>query len=302
MVWVVFTIIFGIAGSIGLAMIFFSAADSPSKFWGMATVGFAVLAEVILTAATSFALLGTGQVGLQYNFAGKLVGVKENAGVVPKAPWSHIKKESVQIQREEFLLDRDNSAVSKDQQPVFGHLVLNYQVDPKHVFTLYKEVGPNWKAKLVDSRVLQDFKEITATYPTIQLTAQREQLRQETKRRLVNELRPYSITVTDFFIQNLGFSEGYQNAIEAKQVQVQAAQQAQAKVAQIQAEADQAVAQAQGLAKSRVVAAEAEAKANKLIGNSINDRLIDLRRIEALAKANTIYVPENGSFLIGAGK
>lgn len=149
------------------------------------------------------------------------------------------------------------------------------------MFDLYKNVGPNWKVKLIDSRVLQDFKEVTATYPTIQITNHREQLRRDTLERLRHELAPYSVTVTDFFIQNIGFSKAYQDAITAKQVQVQRAQQAEAKVAQATAEAQQAVAAAQG-----------QAKAISLQGRALRryPEVLKLRALETLnPKAKVVF-------------
>lgn len=237
--------------------------------------------------------LGTGKVALLYSFSGKLTGTRENPGTFYTAPWNHVVQENVQTQTETFDLGQGNSAVSKDQQPIYAKLVLNYRVDPKHVLDLYKNVGPNWKAKLVESRVLQDFKEVTATYPTIQITANREQLRIDTRKRLQAELSPYSIDVSDLFVSNIGFSDAYTQAIEAKQVQVQAAARAQAKVAQITAEADQQVAQAEGDKKSTIARAQGTAQANRLISGSITDRLIAMERAKALSKATTIYVPTN---------
>lgn len=236
---------------------------------------------ILVTLICSIARLQTGQVGLVYNFAGKLTGTVTKPGVIWKAPWTSIVKESVQVQRENFVLGQDNQAVTEDQQEITANLAVNYEVDPDHVLDLYKNVGASWKVKLIDSRVLQDFKEVTATYPTIAITNHREQLRRETLARLKKELAPYSVTVTDFFIQNIGFSKAYTDAITAKQVQVQRAQQAQAKVAQASAEAAQVVATARG-----------EAEAIRLQGAALraNPEVLTLRAIEKLnPKAQVIF-------------
>jgi regulator of protease activity HflC (stomatin/prohibitin superfamily) len=285
--WVVITVIAVII--VAVALIWgFSTADQDGKALGG---GVAALVLVLWIAASMFMSLhrlSTGQVGLVYSFSGKLTGSRENPGIVWLAPWQHMRRESVQVQSEQFELGTDNAAVSKDQQPIYARLVLNYQVDPKHVVDLYKEVGPNWKAKLVESRVLQDFKEVTSTYPTTAITASREQLRVDTRDRLRKELGPYSIDVTDLFVSNIGFSQGYTEAIEQKQVQVQEAARAQAKVAQIKAEAEQTVA-----------AAEGQAKANKILTNSISDRLIRLKSIEKLnPNVQVIYTTPNTSIFV----
>lgn len=291
MFWLVLTVLASVVGGACILGVLFANAED-KILWG----GVGAIVLIIWLGFTVFLglhNLGTGKVALLYSFSGKLTGTRENAGTFYTAPWNHVVQENVQTQSESFELGQGNSAVSKDQQPIFAKLVINYQVDPKHVFDLYKNVGPNWKAKLVESRVLQDFKEVTATYATTLITASREQLRIDTRERLKKELGPYSITVTDLFVPNIGFSDAYTAAIEQKQVQVQAAARAQAKVAQIKAEADQQVAQAQGDKLSKIERARGEAEANHLISGSITDRLIAMERAKALSKATTIYVPAN---------
>jgi regulator of protease activity HflC (stomatin/prohibitin superfamily) len=285
--WVVLSVIAVIIISIALVTVAM-ATDPDTKFLSGGIAAAVIVLWIVISIFMSLHRLNTGQVGLVYSFSGKLTGSKENAGVVWLAPWQHLRRETVQIQSESFELGQGNSAVSKDQQPIFAKLVLNYQVDPKHVVDLYKHVGPNWKAKLVESRVLQDFKEVTATYPTTAITASREQLRVDTRTRLRKELSPYSIDVTDLFVSNIGFSQAYTDAIEAKQVQVQAAARAQAKVAQIEAEARQTVASAEG-----------QAKANKILTNSISDRLIRLKSIEKLnPNVQVIYTTPGTSIFV----
>ena len=68
----------------------------------------------------------------------------------------------------------------------------------------------------------------------------------ETKARLDAGAREVRHQVVDFFVKNLDYTDSYKEAINAKNVQVQQALQAEAKVAQATAEAQQAVAKAKG--------------------------------------------------------
>jgi regulator of protease activity HflC (stomatin/prohibitin superfamily) len=103
---------------------------------------------------------------------------------------------------------------------------------------------------LLDGRVPQDFKETTAQFTSPEITLNRPALRKITVRRLREELGQYDVRVVDVFVNNVAYSTAYTNAIESKQVQVQQALQAQAKVAQSKAEAEQAIAKARGDAES----------------------------------------------------
>jgi prohibitin 2 len=217
--------------------------------------------------------VGQREVGIVYSFSGTITG-KRDPGVVFTAPWQHIKTENVGIQSEEFDLDANNAAVSQDQQPIYARLFVNFQVLPGDVVSLYKRVGPNWKHILLDARVLQDFKEITAQYETPQITTHREDLRKQTRERMEEELARYDVKIVDVFLKNIGFSPAYTQAVEQKQVQVQQALQAQAKVAQSEAEARQKVAEARG-----------EATAIALKGRALRNSP-EILRLEAIDKLN----------------
>ncbi len=245
--------------------------------------------------------VGQRQVAVVYSFSGTITG-KRDPGVVWTAPWQHIKKENVGILHDEWAFDNGNFAVSKDQQRISALLAVNYQIESQNVVDLYKRVGSAWKTIIIDSRVPQVFKEVTSKYPTQQITAEREQLRIDTKDRLIKELAPYDIHVVDVFVKNLGFSEEYTAAIEAKQKQVQQAQQAQAKVVQVKAEAEQAVAAAQGEANANIARARGDAVSNRLRQRSLTTKLIQWEAIQKLnpnvsiivCPPQTVCIPNSG--------
>jgi prohibitin 2 len=271
MIWIALTIILAIVG-IGA---FFVAVGSTGRA-RYTPIGVAAASAVVWLVVTFFLCLhtvGQREVGIVYSFSGTITG-KRDPGVVFTAPWQHIKTENVGIQSEEFDLDANNAAVSQDQQPIYARLFVNFQVLPGDVISLYKRVGPNWKHILLDARVLQDFKEITAQYETPQITTHREDLRKQTRERLEEELARYDVKIVDVFLKNIGFSPAYTQAVEQKQVQVQQALQAQAKVAQSEAEARQKVAEARG-----------EATAIALKGRALRNSP-EILRLEAIDKLN----------------
>jgi regulator of protease activity HflC (stomatin/prohibitin superfamily) len=294
MFWIVTTVILGLCfwGGIIYWAMTRGSGEGNTSLGGLGVAAIAAIIWVIASVGLSVHTVGQREVAIVYNFSGTIAG-KKDAGVVNTMPWQHIKKENIGIQHEEFDLDTTNAAVSKDQQQIFARLFLNYRIEPEHVVDLYKNVGPGWKAILLDARVLQDFKEITATFTTPEITANREQLRVRTKQRLQQELNAYDIKVVDVFVKNLGFSQSYQDAIERKQKQVQDALTAQAKVNQVEAEANQkvaeangaaraAIAEAKGQATANVVKARGDATANKLRSRTLTNRLIQLAAIEKL--------------------
>lgn len=276
-------------------------SDEPTNYYliGWAAAGVAIFLWLFISGLMMFKTVGQREVAIVYSFSGTISG-KRDSGVVTIMPWEHIKKENIGIQHHEWSFGEGNSAVSKDQQKVFANLAVNYQVDSDNVVDLYKRVGQAWKSIIVDARVPQVFKEVTATYQTQDITANREQLREQTRTRLAKELEPYDVKVVDVFVTNLGFSQVYTDSIEAKQKQVQDAQRAEAKVRQVEAEAKQRVAEANGEAQANVARARGEATANRLRQKSLTPLLIQQQAIEKLnPQAAVIFCPEKTTCIPG---
>jgi len=295
--WIVLTVIFTIIFWLGIGLWLWgkaakNATDAPSneyssekasftRWVGLGTAAAAVGVWLLVSLAFMVHTVGQREVAIVYNFSGTIAG-KKDPGVVQTWPWQHVKKENVGIQHNEWDFGQANSAVSKDQQKIFAKLAVNYQIDSANVVDLYDRVGPAWKAIIIEARVPQVFKEITATFNTPRITEERAELREQTRTRLIAELEQYDIKVIDVFITNLGFSDQYSQSIEEKQKQVQDALRAQAKVAQVEAEARQRVAEAEGEAKSNVARARGEATANRLRQRSLTPLLVKLEAIKAL--------------------
>jgi regulator of protease activity HflC (stomatin/prohibitin superfamily) len=282
MFWVILTVIAILVMGGALVTLLASTAPGDRRDLAIGTLVITPLVWLAVSIGFSLHTVGQRQVGVVYNFSGTITG-KVDPGIAWTMPWQHINKANVGIQREDFILDAGNAASSKDLQPIFANLTLNYQVEPAKIIELYKTVGPGWKETLLDSRVLQDFKEVTASFSAAEITTSRPQLRADTKARLSEELKKYDIHVVDFFVKNLGYSETYRQSIDRKNVQVQAALQAQAKVAQATAEANQAIATARGEAQSVLVKARADAEANRLKRNSLTPLLVRNNAIDKLS-------------------
>lgn len=288
--WLVITVLFALVFG-GCVVTMMGATSSDTKLGAGIVAGLATIIWIFISVGMSIHTVGQRQVGIVYNFSGTITG-KVDPGVAWTAPWQHIKKENVGLQRESFDLDPGNSAVSKDQQPIFAKVTLNYQVEPSQVVQLFKTVGPAWKVTLLDSRVLQDFKEVTAGFTAQEITTSREALRAGTKQRLIAELAKYDIRVIDFFVTNIDYADAYKAAISQKNVQVQQSLQAQAKVAQARAEADQNVATAEGHARATVANATADATALRLKGNALrsNPEILQLEAIDKLNPNATVII------------
>jgi regulator of protease activity HflC (stomatin/prohibitin superfamily) len=147
--------------------------------------------------------------------------------------------------------------------------------------------------------VAQVTKEETAKYKSTEIIPNRETLRATIAKRLTDELKADSITVDDFLLTNVHFSDAFNATIEAKVQAEQNAATEQNNVAIHQAKAAQNVADAQGVADAAVVSAKGQAQANDLINASLTPALIQYATVNKLAPdVKVILLPAGGAGMI----
>ena len=263
--------------------------------------GFAVLfVGLVLTRSVHF--VDAGHVGIVKQF-GDITG-QENPGAVWIAPWQDLDEVNVQIQSDTFVMDErkqagTGAAVSRDSQPIFAVVTLNYRVDPGNIIDLYKQTGGHYKERLIDPRVPQTFKSVTARYKAIEVAANRERIRRETQQSLDRQLAQDSIHVTDFLVENIDFTDEFAHAVEETQIAEQRVKQEQARVQIEKKKAQQQIERARGKAQGNLIESRAQATANRLLAGSLSDRVVHFKAIEKLGpNVTTILLPSGSNFLL----
>lgn len=235
-----------------------------------------VIAITVIVALISFAIMnpfvivGPGQRGVVTDF-GAVQDKVLDEGLHFRMPiMQKVIKIDVRVQKAET----DAESASLDLQDTQSTIALNYQVIPDKANWVYKNLGPEYKFRVIDPAVQEVVKAVTAKYAAVDLITKRERVREEIRSLLKERLGAYQINVVDFSIVNFRFSEQFSQAIESKQTAEQLALKAHRDLERIKIEAEQKIAQAQ-----------AEAKALALQKQNVSPDLIKLRQIEATMKA-----------------
>lgn len=153
----------------------------------------------------------------------------------------------------------DATAASRDLQTVNTTVAVNYNIDPDKVADLYVNVGPDYKARVIDPAVQEVVKAATAQYTAEELLTKRALVTEEVQTLLSSRLAASHIQVSAVSIVNFNFSPTFNAAIEAK---VTAEQNALAE-------------------KNNLAAAQYEAQAIKVKSEaSNNEKYIELQRLE----------------------
>jgi len=142
------------------------------------------------------------------------------------------------------------SAASSDLQTVTTTIALNFHIKPDKADILYKSIGKDYRAIVVEPAIEEALKASTSRFTAEELISKREDLKVMTKEELISRLLPYYIEVETVNIVDFKFSDVFDDAIEAKVTAEQRALEAEKKLEQVKFEAQQKVEAARGEAEA----------------------------------------------------
>ena len=221
-----------------------------------------------------FAKVDSGCVGIVTHF-GKIEDKVLPAGFHVTGYFEQVHPINVrtQIERVEIV------GFSSDIQQVTMLASVNYNVTPEAANTLYKTISGDYFQTLIFPRVNENVKVVVSNYTAESLIANREALSTSVLELMKHDLSGYGITISSISIENIDFTDAFENAVEAKQVATQDAQKARTvqdqQTMETQKAAERRKIEADAEAYETRVKAEAEAEANKKISESVTDDLID---------------------------
>lgn len=230
-----------------------------------------------------------GQHAVVYNrFTGVQMDVKTE-GMHLKVPW--VERPTIfNVKFEPYLL-RTMSG-SRDLQMVDMQLRVLCRPDPGRLPQIFREVGADYREKVLPSIVNEVLKAEVARHNATQLIKSREQISQEIKRVLTKRANDFGILVQDVSITHLQFSQTYMASVEAKQVAQQEAERSKYIVMKAEQEAMAVKIKAEGEAESAVA-----------IGDAMKDNpgYLQLRRIEAARDISTTISKSANNTYLDAG-
>lgn len=197
-------------------------------------IGFAGLLVIL----GSFAVVGTGEVGVVTQF-GKVTGRELSEGLNFKPPWQQVTIYDVRVQKEESRAQ----AATNDLQDVSSVLAINYHLDRGRISDIHRQLGPEYKDRIISPAVQEVFKSASAKFTAAQLITNRAEVKNDTVTNLKARLEKRGIIVDDLSIVDFQFSPDFAKAIEAKQVAQQNAERAQFTLLQAQKDAEAQAAQ-----------------------------------------------------------
>jgi regulator of protease activity HflC (stomatin/prohibitin superfamily) len=176
-------------------------------------------------------------------------------------------------------------AASKDLQAVHVEMVLNYRLHPDRAPEVYKSIGLDYSAVIIDPAAQEVLKANTATHNAAEILLRRPAIKADIQRDLTLWLAKYGVELKEASLANIRFDQNYEKAIEAKQIEEQKAEQKRYELIQAQRQAeiiaaaakgrgDAAREEAKGVAEATRIKGEAEATYNARVAASLTQPLI----------------------------
>lgn len=222
---------------------------------------------IFLLICNPVAMVGAGERGVKVTL-GKVSPVSYTEGIHLITPFvSHIKTMDVRTQKDNM----QTPVYTKDIQQAGISYVINYNLQPENAHKMYREVGVDYKDKILLPVVEGTIKDVIGKWNAQDLVANREKATQEILSKLQSHLSKNYINVTDFQMVSIDYSDVFERAIEAKVTAEQDALKAKNKTVQIQEEA-----------KQKIISAEAEAKSMSIRAHALtqNKALVEYEAVQ----------------------
>jgi regulator of protease activity HflC (stomatin/prohibitin superfamily) len=291
----------------------------------------AVLVSALVAFAIILTLVGAGLVFLQPEERGIVISPYDSQGYRTESlgPGLHwiIPGETVTlypISRQTYTMSASASegnmygddsirARTKDGQEVFIDASVIYSIDPTNIIQLHITWQGRYQDELVRPLARGIIRDMASQYGVEEIvSSKRIELEAKVTEELTAKMGENSLTMVDFVLRDIHFSDEYAAAVEQKQIAEQLALQAQFIVEQKKQEAEQArqvaqgvadavVIQAKGDAEARVIQATAEAEAMDLIAQVLKDNpgLLTYQYILKLApNVKVIILPGSSNFIL----
>lgn len=185
-------------------------------------------------------------------------------------------------------LEAETAAYSLDAQTMNIQMTVQYQIIGDKVLEIATQYG---KLDVLESRInsiaLEKTKSVLSSHKAMDIIANRASISPAVETAIKDAVgEEYYVNIVAVVITNIDFSDAFELAVEEKMIAEQAKLKAdyenETKIAKAEADAAAKLKAAEAEieiakveAEARIIAAEAEAEANRIIDNSVTDKIIE---------------------------
>lgn len=226
----------------------------------------------------SYSIVGPGERGVLVTL-GKPSDTVLDEGPHFKFPFiSSVKLISVRVQKTES----HSEAATKDMQKVNATVALNWNLDPKTVNTMFRNVGDEHEIseRIINPAVSEVLKAATAKMTAEEVLTRRMELKTTIDEMLTTRLGAYNVIIKDISLVNLNFTDEFNHAVEKKQIAEQEAKQAEYNAQRATQDAKATVNAAKGEAEASLTKARAQSQGQQLLRQTLTADVLQLEYLK----------------------
>ena len=213
---------------------------------------------VAIVAVASWKTVPAGYKGVVTDW-GRVTGMKTNAGFV--TPFT---QDVVLMPISTQIATVSEEVATNEQQAITATVSVNYKLNAGHVDDIYVSLGREYEDTVVLPALRDALKTITPDYTIDEFTDKRAEIKTRVTDLLDARVNRYHIIIESVNIENWGFPESVDKAIEEKQIARQEALEAEYKLEKDRIEAQREVIIAEATKNATIITAEADAEKVRL--------------------------------------
>lgn len=263
-----------------------------------------VIFVILLFLLKPFTIINSGEVGvkittgefdptpLQPGIHFYIPGIQRIIAVNTKvriAEFTSVETSNYRSRDEGSLRNQAISVLDSRGLSVSVELAVQYRLDPLSVPQTIATWGQNWEERIITPVIREIVRNVVGSFPAEELPTKRNEIAtliDQKFRENINGLENRPVELVSIQLTEIVLPVAIKEQIERVQVARQEAERARYEVERAKQEAEKKAALAKGVADATIIEADAQAKANRLISQSLNSPLLQLRQIEVQGKFN----------------
>lgn len=229
---------------------------------------FGILLLVLLFSSRLFVKIDAGEAGVQYDlFSGLNVDKVYDQGLKVIAPWNKMYVYSTRIQEDRSEME----VLSANGLTIRAELSYRYRPIHDDIGYLHNEVGENYHERIVIPEIRSATREVIGKYlPEELYSSKRDSIQTEIFDLAAERIKQKYIELDAVLIRDVGLPEKLKQAIERKLEQEQVSLEYEFRLTRAEKEAER-----------QRIEAEGKAAANRILSQSLTDKVLKDKGIEA---------------------
>ncbi|TGL86703.1 prohibitin family protein [Leptospira congkakensis] len=253
----------------------------PTSFQFLSILG------VSLFFTSCLSIISPGEVGLMWRpYSTGLSQKPLESRVQTYMPWNSVYVYSVQwssYQEKVEVLTRDDLTITVSAAIIIRPI-------QNEIYELEMEIGRGYYEKVVKPQFRTAIRNILSAYNMVSISKETPNVSAQIKKSLSEKLKDKHVEIDDVIIDDVEYSPSILKAIESKLTKQQEQEQMKFEINIAKRDAEIQQISADGKAKAVLIEAEAQAKAQRMISESLTQKYIQLKAMEN-PNNKLIFVP-----------